>query len=187
MNFSSPYHLMVWLTTNGIELSHWGSGTAKSVVDLWHEVQAGESYLQSAPLLRRVEVASLSIVQNGFQLFEAIQYFHDGRERYPNRAPSEKMKRGETPIDAAMRCLAEEIGCTFANILDPPKLIQTKEDQLDSPSYPGLPSLFTLHTLICTVQALPNIDFVTTNQAEGDPVASIRWRWVEPGQLQPIS
>ncbi|MEM7131795.1 MAG: NUDIX domain-containing protein [Chloroflexota bacterium] len=191
MNISGPDQLADWLNNNGIDTSHWGIGNAKSLNDLWHEILVGESHFQSHSLLRRVEVSSVRIIQRvvysrdpsieskDWQLIEAVQIFHDGRKRFPNRNPSEKMKRGETPEEAAWRCLYEEVGCTETDVINSPKLIHTEERRLESPSYPGLESLFTMHLLECRVQGLPEHEFQTVNQAGHDPVATIQWRWEE--------
>lgn len=177
MKFSSPEELAAWLQHHQIDTRHWGTGNAKSVADLWREVQAGESHFEDGHALRRVHVASLVVIQDDKQLIEALQVFHDGRKRVSDRAPSEKLKLGETAQAAARRCLWEEIGCSEENVVSPPILIRTEEQLLDSPSYPGLTSRFKLHLVRCAVRGLPAEEFVTRNRAQDDPVASLHWRW----------
>lgn len=179
MEFLTPHHLDDWLRSQSINTSQWGTGIAKSTDDLWHEIVVGESLLQFDPLLRIVQVASVLVTQGGRQLIESVQIFRDGRKRYPQRLPSEKMKPNETPEAAAIRCLHEEVAWPRLMLLSQPQLINTQTRLADSPSYPGLTSEFTLHTVKVEVQGLPRSDFVTINQASQDPVASFHWRWIE--------
>lgn len=177
MNFQSPQQLEEWLSNHKIDTSHWGSGTAKRVTDLWHELASGDSELLQEPPLRKVQVVTLHVYQNDRQLIEAVQTFHDGRKRVRNRPPSEKIKRGETAKAAALRCLQEEVGCTTKNILSPPHLLKTESTHSDSPSYPTLPSQFTVTLVSVHVIGLPTDDFSTENRAENDPVRSTEWCW----------
>lgn len=177
MNFEDPQQLKEWLHRRAIDTSQWGCGAAKTVTNLWQELVTGDSELQLDPPLRKVRVVSVLVYQNDQQLIEAIQTFDDGRTRHPNRAPSEKMKPGETPEAAALRCLYEEASCTIDNVLTPPQLIKVETIYRDSPSYPTLQSEFVFHTLELSVQGLPTADFVTTNLATDDPIRAIHWSW----------
>lgn len=189
MNFQSPQLLGDWLHNNAIDTSQWGSGTTKSIANLWQELASGDSKLTPEPPLRKVQVATLFVFQNQRQLIEAVQTFDDGRTRLRNRPPSEKMKRGESAESAALRCLREEVGCTSKNILTPPRLLKTETIRRDSPSYPSLASEFTIHTLEVGVIGLPSEDFSTQNQAVDDPIRVISWCWREncAGNLPSLS
>lgn len=183
MNFQSPQHLGDWLRNNDIDTSLWGRGSAKSVADLWQELVSGDCEIALHPLLRKVQVATLYILQNDHQLIESVQTFADGRKRFRNRPPSEKMKKGETAETAVYRCLQEEIGCTPENIRSDPHLLKTEIILRESPSYPSLASEFTIHTFEVWVVDLPSGSFTTENQAEDDPVRTIGWCWRQKSML----
>lgn len=178
MAFENPRQLTNWLAQQKIDTTQWGQGTAKSIDDLWHELNGGDSQLDESPLLRRVNVVTLLAYQNDWQLIEAVQTFADGRQRFPNRAPSEKVMLGESPSSAAVRCLQEEVGATRRNLLSPPSHLKTEQVRSTSPSYPTLPTEFTFYTFRVELTGLPNHNFVTHNQATNDPVRSIRWTWI---------
>lgn len=177
MNFQSPQQLEEWLNQHKIDTSQWGKGTTKRITDLWHELACGDSELTPEPPLRKVQVVTLHVYQDDRQLIEVVQTFHDGRKRVRNRPPSEKMKRGESAKAAALRCLEEEVGCTQKNILSPPQLLKTESSHIDSPSYPTLPSQFTVSTCSVHVVGLPTNNFSTENRADNDPVRLTEWCW----------
>ncbi|KAI8470363.1 MAG: hypothetical protein J3K34DRAFT_260047 [Monoraphidium minutum] len=111
--FSGVQELEAWLAAHGVPTAEYGVGTAKSVADLFEEVQKGESVLQlveGAPT-RAVSVLSLLITNDAGQvLTEARQRLPDGRERARGLPLSEKMLPGEGWRQAAARAVAEELG-----------------------------------------------------------------------------
>ncbi|MEZ4656071.1 MAG: NUDIX domain-containing protein [Caldilineaceae bacterium] len=105
----------------------------------------------------------------------------NGQVRRRNTFPAEKMRPGEDALTAARRCLDEELHIDESAFLSEPVLVQTQTHRLDSPSYPGLPSCFTIHTVEIHVDGLPTGEFSTLNRAfaKGDPVRVHHWRWQE--------
>lgn len=81
-NLTSTESLNVWLIEHGIDTSVWGVGVAKSVEDLWTEILQGESQLESAPLLRLVQVVNVIIRCGDRILVEVEQQFNGNQVRY---------------------------------------------------------------------------------------------------------
>jgi ADP-ribose pyrophosphatase YjhB (NUDIX family) len=171
--------LQSWLTQNGIDSSFWGTGNTKSITHLWHEIHEGEVNLQEDPPLRVVNVVQVIIRQGDRILLEAEQEFGDGQRRFRNQPPSEKIKPEETYIDAALRCLREELGLEEQQITLVTASHKVLQTFAQSFSYPGLPSQYTFHTVEAAVSGLPDTDFWRENRApgRGDPVIRHRWAW----------
>lgn len=176
--------LKAWLAEAGIDISAWGRNDAKSVVDLAREIANGESILQSEPPRRIVQVVQVRIplVRGDSEcvLVESAQEFADGRVRRRNNMPSEKMLPNEDPVAAAMRCLEEELGLDADQLLGPPTYTNSSQKIMESPSYPGLTTEFTMHQVLVETDALPAESFSTPNlaHADGDPVVASHWAWV---------
>ncbi len=180
LTFDNPTALTDWLAANGLPLNDWGRGGAKSVADLWAEVACGETTLGDNPPRRAVNVVQVLIHQGERTLTEIEQAMADGRRRARGWPPSEKLKGGEEALAAARRCLAEELGIiTSLDTLCEETL--PYEHTLDSPSYPGLPTTYRVHTVALAADdlpaALPEADFWLDNAAPGDPVRRHLWGW----------
>lgn len=171
--------LQDWLRRNGIPYESWGVGAVKSVRNLWDEITAGEATLSEDPPLRRVSVVSVRVVVDGRQLTEVGQQMATGAVRKRNSPPTEKMKPGETVIAAALRCLAEELSVSATDVVIDPRSLSVTVERDASPSYPGLPSEYRLHTIDAQVSGLPETNFTTQEAAgDGDPVISTHhWEW----------
>jgi len=178
--FPTPDQLNSWLHAQQIDTSRWGEGEAKSVADLWQELQHGESTLQGDPALRRVRVAEVYVVRGDQFLIERAQHFADGRIRSRNRPPSEKMHPNETSLAAAQRCLIEELAVDPTTISIASQQIAIRTIRKQSDSYPNLLSEYTFYTVYTQVDSLPSGSFVTPNAAhsDGDPVIAHQWDWV---------
>jgi len=171
--------LRTWLTAHGIRCETWGRDGTKSVRSLWNEIAAGETRLSPDPPMREVAVVSVLIEAGGRRLTEVRQLMADGTVRERNAWPSEKLLPGETPVAAALRCLVEELRVDARDVTVAAEPLSTTVEQLDSPSYPGLPTRYTLHTVAATVPDLPSTAF-TTEEAPGTGEAAVRthyWEW----------
>lgn len=178
--FEDPQALTVWLQTHQVTLERWGEGDAKSVADLWREVQNAESMLYDEAPLRRVRVVELCVQDGERALIEAAQTLVSGQVRQRNQFPSEKMFPTEDPFAAARRCLAEEMGVTAETPVHfPPQTVAVRQVLRESASYPGLLTQFTFYRVIAHVPTLPTTDFSIPNvaHAHGDPVVAHHWRW----------
>ncbi len=189
--FEDVDHLCRWLDNQGINTRAWGLGNTKTPNDFWHELVQGDSSLQLSPPLRCVHVAQILIRKNRRILIESVQEFGNGRRRFRNQVPSEKMKPNESFLTAATRCLYEELGISANQItFDEPTYSELEVDT-DSISYPGLPTQYIFHRMEATVTGLPDEDFWHENASysHGDPVKRHFWVWREftgtlPGGLQ---
>jgi len=112
-------------------------------------------------------------------LIETRQVFASGMTRQRHLPPAEKMQPGERPIDTAMRCLREELGVAHDAI----DIIATshplRREVHVSPSYPGLATEYTFHTVEARVQGLPDDDFATHEYSPDGHARIIRhdWTW----------
>ena len=174
--------LEAWLADAKIDTSAWGHDNAKTVADLAREVANGESTLKLDPPRRVVHVVQVAIWRGERVLIEAAQEFGDGRMRRRNHMPSEKMLPNEDPVGAALRCLKEELGLDADELIGSPRYTNSSEKMIDSPSYPGLTSQFTMHQVLVETAALPDENFSTKNEAhaQGDPIAVSHWAWQLP-------
>lgn len=177
--FASAQALVAWLVAQGIDISQWGRGDAKAVAHLWHELRHGDTRIQAAPPLRLVDVAQILIRRGDAVLVESIQEFGDGQRRFRSQPPAEKMRRRETYLDAARRCLQEELGIAPQQATFDAATYRQIEVTGDSPSYPGLPTRYTFHRMEAAVSGLPESDFWRENVSEhdGDPVVRHFWSW----------
>lgn len=169
------------LSANRIDASQWGSGESKQLHDLWNEIAAGESQLQTSPFQRLVQVVMVIIRREDLILVEVEQEFVDGRRRKRGGPPTDKMKPGEDIQAAAVRCLTEELQLAPQQIELLPDSYHRATIAKDSPSYPGLASIFTYHSIEARVISLPEAGFWLENLAEGeDPIRRHYWQWSRP-------
>jgi ADP-ribose pyrophosphatase YjhB (NUDIX family) len=178
MIFENADSLGKWLAENGVDMALWGRNGYKTAVDLWLEVEQGDCILLGPPPLRVVRVTQVIIQQEGKVLIEGAQEMGDGRIRTRHFFPSEKMKRGEPPAAAALRCLREELG------IAPVQVIVLSEgdsqtEECDSPSYPGLKTQYHFVEMVAHIRGLPLQDFWHENSAYhlNDPVKRHHWVW----------
>ena len=179
-DFSKLQDLVHWLNVNGVDVSQWGTSIFKTPDNLWDEYVRGEVSFQTDPPLRIVRVAQIIINRNNQILLEVEQEFKNGRRRFRSQPPSEKIKPDEDLHDAAIRCLHEELGLDPGQISFVESSYEKRETILESPSYPGLLTRYTIHAVEARVTGLPAQEFWRQNKAviEGDPVIRHLWNWV---------
>jgi len=178
-NIKNINELTQLLSAKNIDTSKWGTGTTKTTNDLWNEIRNGESIIQDEPLLRIVDVINV-IIRNGESvLIETSQELDDGRTRSRNIVPAEKKKTGESYIEAARRCLREELQVKDRNIEILESTYRQEQKIKESISYPGLSTLFRYHIVEAKVNGLPNTDFWTFESADNelDPISRHHWIW----------
>ncbi len=136
------------LLESGVDISNWGQGTAKPVEKLQKEIDEGECVLmknEKGELIRKVSLACVYVYYKNsdgktFVLKEDRQVFKNGSigKRTLQNSVTEKMKAGETPLEAAKRGLMEELGITEDFNL---KYLEQIEDESEiTSSYRGLKS-----------------------------------------------
>jgi len=174
--FQSEGELAGWLAEAGVATAGWGRAGAKQPGDLWAEYRNGESRFVDDPPARLIAVAQVVLRRGDTVLLELAQEFADSRRRVRLRPPSEKMKPGESPRAAALRCLAEELGLGEGEVTLSEEG-QVSEEEADSPSYPGLTTRYRFHVFAATAAALPDADFARDNHAADDPIRRHYWGW----------
>jgi len=175
----SPGELLEWLEGQDLPVLSWGVGGAKTLDDLWHEIESGEATLLEDPPRRRVEVVTLGIRRDGEVLTETVQLMAGGTVRRRDRPPAEKMRPGETVTGAALRCVVEELGADGPDVVVDPDSVSTTVEWLSSPSYPGLRTEYVFHAVDVDVPGLPVSDFWTREKGDGTVVAHL-WGWRQP-------
>lgn len=135
----------------GIDTAQFGRGKAKTLEHLLGEVESGESELaeRDGKLVRRLAVLNISVftdIGGRRRLVEDRQEFADGRvrRRELESSVSEKLHRGEDPLESIGRALEEELGIRKFRILSPlTDAVETGE----SPSFPGLLSEYLVYKI----------------------------------------
>ena len=159
------------------EYDSWDTGSAKSVDNLWRELELGESMIaQDGSRKVRVVVGELrSSPASELRLVELEQTLADGRKRVRSTRPmAEKMIGNEEPRTALNRGLFEELGLTtddFSLLTTEP--LTSTTSRLSS-SYPGMLSYYQRFIFQVITSALPHEDFTIT---EPDGIRSATWGW----------
>jgi len=188
-DFESPEELEEFLRARGFDLRLWGKGTSKGAFELWNELQAKESVLfilrDTKQVVRRLRVVRVVVRRNPsdpFVLIEKQQVLRDGRIRHRGTVLAEKMKAGETPLQAARRGLMEELHGVVNVAGDIQSLTASPEIQADrkgSLSYPGLESFYDIHEVAAIVPHIPTSNFYTEEEGAhaGASTKRIYWSW----------
>ncbi len=179
-NFPSVESLHQWLLTVSIDLERWNCGQAKSINNLFDEIEKGESSIQRQPALRVVKVVQVLVMSAGKYLLELEQEMDDQRMRKRNIPPSEKMKPGEDCLFAARRCLIEELQIQDQNINVITTKCQPSYRYRNSKSYPGLRTKYVIYRVEASVKDIPTDNFWTdekTNQGEKEIIRRHYWGW----------
>ena len=177
--FESVEELQYWLTANQIDTSTWGKGGSKTVDDLWFEILRGDSVVLADPARRSTTIVQIYIRRGKQRLIELSQELDDGQQRFRLLPPSEKVKPGESSREAALRCLQEELGVGAVHVTFLPTWNEQSTSVMESESYPGLTTEYTIHVLEAQVEGLPDADFWRDNLSFGlgDPVKRHLWGW----------
>jgi hypothetical protein len=93
--------------------------------------------------------------------------------------PTEKIKPGENPVEAAIRCLQEELEVSPSQVRILSGAVAPEQTLQESPSYPGLATNYIRYKVEARVKGLPRRPFSTTEAAhdDGDPVKNHQWLW----------
>lgn len=177
--FTNIRELKLWLNTNGVDTATWGIKSAKSMQNLWAEYVNGEIAFEAPPPLRIVQVVQVIIRRGESVLLEIEQEFGNAQKRSRHLPPSEKLKAGENYILAAIRCLHEELGLARDEIGFVGSGYEKVELLSESPSYPGLQTKYTFHSIEAVAKGLPEHEFWRENvtQKATDPVKRHLWGW----------
>jgi hypothetical protein len=137
-------HLNQTLNDYDINPNDWGNGETRTLKELYKEIVDGETELSDnfGELIRTVTVVGIVVTCNDFKLKEDRQEFTDGRIRHRDLTVScaEKLIKGETPKQAAVRCIKEELGIEIHESELVPHVNHSTADM--SSSYPGLKCVY---------------------------------------------
>jgi len=178
--FPSVESLQQWLLTLSFDLESWNRGQAKSVGHLFDEINNGESSIQLNPPLRIVNVVQVLVSHDGKYLLELEQELDDKRTRKRNIPPSEKMKPGEDCLNAARRCLLEELQILDKDIEVLSDVCKAIYRYRNSRSYPGLRTKYCIYRVMVFVNNLPAEGFWTEEKSQHGGKEIIRrfyWGW----------
>ena len=181
----SADHLGSILQMTNIDTLTWGTGKAKSVQDLYGEIQEGETVLVSegGELRRQVSVATVDVFYTDssgkkLKLVEVKQVWHDGsgreRSRDMKQSVSEKLKVGENPLIAIVRGLQEELGINVPSEAIV-ALMPTESNEL-SPSYPGLQCQYKFSHFETSIS---EASFKPEGYVEDDGKKFTHFQWVQ--------
>ncbi|MGK5093351.1 inositol monophosphatase family protein [Deltaproteobacteria bacterium TL4] len=152
MNISNINELEAVMESHGINSQLFGVGEAKTLENLWKELQDGETFLEirNKTLIRKIRVVSIRVhykTEEGqrYVIREDRQEFNDGRVRvrsFLEASVSEKLLLQETPEMGAKRALQEELQLdVIGEIQRGTSRIEEKYSQ----SYPGLKTIYETH------------------------------------------
>jgi len=140
------------LVDHGIDVSKFGEGHAKSLLQLSMEVTSGAARLmldatQHKTLVRVVDVVLLRITasvnhQGERYLIETSEKFSDGRGREVNRLPGAKKEPHENTRNVADKILKEKLNMSDCQVAFDFRAREVFEDESESLSYPGVRTVY---------------------------------------------
>mmetsp|Transcript_123867 Transcript_123867/g.231814 ORF Transcript_123867/g.231814 Transcript_123867/m.231814 type:complete len:774 (+) Transcript_123867:158-2479(+) len=138
------------LREHGIDTTAFGKGESKTLEQLAAEVQGGAAVLMldassHKRLVRVVDVVCLRIAAAGSKnkfLIETGEKFADGRNRNILRLPGTKKEPHENSKQTAERVLNDMINLQGAKVSFDFDLKETFEEEEESPSYPGVTTVY---------------------------------------------
>ncbi len=182
MNHFTTHFLEMLMSVFLVDTEAWGKGEAKTINDLFGEVLGGESYLRidGTTLTRVVEVAKIKISQalyrNRGYLIEVSRSLPDGRISQRNGYPAEKLKRHETPAQAVVRGIHEELQLSENNIHHMAMMPAVKEIK-SSKSYPNLQCIYILHESDVVLLNSVSICHKSMFETKEDDGTMHQWKW----------
>lgn len=180
---TTPEALAEWLECHGTSTAAYGTGNAKRIEDLLHEIVNRECSLklEDGRPVRRLSVINLFVRNRNEQvLIEERQVLPDGRERQRGLPLSEKMYADEDWRTAALRAVVEELGSALPPEPQVYLIEETHEEVVTasvSMSYPGLTSEYIRHRVEAQIAGLPVVPFRTEEQRSDGSVLTSFWAW----------
>lgn len=194
--FKNDDQLKQWLLVNRIDTSQWGLDGAKTVADLFNEIEKREAMLKVSDgkvvivrsVIRLVVRESPGALRSGLGTYRHLvcmrQKLGDGRMRERNQLPSEKIYDGEEPMAAASRVAIDELGKSTldkATIkLFPESLIEWSETT-PSLNFPHLLAQHLFYQVDTLIRGLPMEPF---SSMEGKKEYFWEWRTDAPDDVR---
>ncbi|DBA87584.1 TPA: hypothetical protein ACH3X1_004607 [Trebouxia sp. C0004] len=175
--------LSTWLVDHDVDLTAYGKGQAKSVQQLWREVEDGETVfsVSGKAVTRCIDTLLVYIISSSNKVLqEEFQVMPNGTKRARAVPLAEKMKAGEAWKDAVIRAVKEELGSVLPIApqvsIDESSYTVTVEHSY-SQSYPNLDCKYTVHKVKATVNGLPETERFVTTEQRPDGTMENHWIW----------
>lgn len=197
---NSEAALRDFLAKSGTDVSKFGTGNAKTLETLFVEIRDGESTLnvdEEGKVTRVVEPIFIHLRYGTQLLVLTAQIFEDGRKRTSlQRVIAGKKGPGDGgTYNAALRGMSNALGIP-AEKLEEPGILQYREDlygfeleNFESPSYPGLQSLYRTHYVQFNIleggldvfqgHGLPGGTEFETDEASALGTKKNFWQWMQ--------
>ncbi|MBA2369363.1 MAG: NUDIX hydrolase [Candidatus Protochlamydia sp.] len=102
-----------------------------------------------------------------YQLFEEKQVFKNGQTRERgHKFIAEKIQSNESPEQAALRGLAEELKIFGPKVSLTPLFEENKCDTVDSPDYKGIQTTYCTNVFLCEISPTHYKDFYVEDQED---------------------
>ncbi len=168
------------LCSFGIDTTSWGCGDARTIDQLFNEISLGESFLRvsdSGRLERVLRVIKMIIEdpRRGI-LLEDYRILPDGKRREVQRSPSGKMASHESPVEALIREMNEELSLGEKDFrLGFIESVRVEEKP--SKAYPNLSSIYELYPAHLTLAPHVNLEdgYSTIDKEDGKKIF-FRWK-----------
>ena len=206
-HFDTPDKLQTWLHLNDVRTDSWEKASAKSVKDLWEEVNEEKSIL--------VKMEGDRYVMRVMRVVRVVvkQQFRPGQYRYLLESSQEigsngivvfrkmllaaTMKPRENCFYAAKRGVCRELAnlqsrgdfeLTLSDVTISRGSLHVHTETSHSNSYPGLFTMYILHTVNATTKKkLPTTDFSTTEYLPtGHVNVKHFWKWRTKAQIDAV-
>lgn len=148
--------LKKYFANNGVDISRFGQGQAKSLKDISAELIKGESSLmieQNGSIIRVVDVVVIKLVHSVTQsvLVQTEQTFPDGTKVQLKRLPGAKRRPDENQFLTARRILKRQLKVEENHVTLDAANVQVAEEQKDSLAYPGLTTVYRKRIITATL------------------------------------
>jgi hypothetical protein len=189
MSVDTVEELELLLLNHEIDTSLYGKKGSKSLLQLFKEVQEGETVFteENGNLIRNVAVANVCLIKNNKVLIEAKQLIHalnTERKRYmllAEKCYPEELT--DTSYGVVKRALYEELGIKNFDAQDIRKVVSEINVTI-SMSYPGLETKYSSTTyFINNDYGIPDNRVFTEYNPNGTARITAWWSWMTLDEL----
>lgn len=161
-NLDQAETLAQYLARHEIDPALFGIGGAKTLSEFANELRSGEAQLMyglkyKQKIVRMVDVVALRVVDRRGQILVLTQQvLADGRSRTRRVLPGSKRRPAEDVFTAARRIFADDLQFPLRYFHLTTSPLETVEEHKESPSYPGLNTVYTRHIVECILATKDN-------------------------------
>ena len=198
---SSEQALADLLEGFGVDTASWGTNSTKPLISLLRELKEGSCTLREdnrehkKRIYRLVAPVFVQIIYCGKLLVERGKIFPNQTRREHSSVLAEKALRGEIAFHSALRGIREELQVDVTEATE--GLVHTTSEdlsyveELDSASYPGLPTVYETSHVSLHVQrgslaerafthcGLPACRPFTTVEMKKEGELQLEWEWID--------